>query len=711
VTGFTLQQPWALLALLLAPALALLFRRARRQRAAWLWAYGGQRAADVTVRQRERRRGEGCVLAATVLLALALARPGANPHPISTPAGGRDVIFVLDVSRSMLGEDVHPSRLERAKLDILRSLDSLQHDRVGLVLFAGAAAIRCPLTTDYDFFRARLRDAGPDSVPRGSTYLELGLEKTADRMLATNRADFEDVILLTDGGDQGSHPEKAIKALNAARARLLVVGYGDPTLGARVPLGVGGTNGFLMDQGQEVWTRLDEAALQALAHDAAQGEYVRAGGPDFDLGRTYQEWSAHAPRQFLQGRSGQKYDEYYAWLLLPALALLLYPFSVLRRQASLLLLVVLLTGKLSAAESTNDVERPRAAVSVADSRQNGERAFEQGLALMHKKAPVDAAKAFAAAANDAPTAAATAVCDFNAGLAGAALAAAAPYPGAQLQALDAAIADLRRACLLRPEWRTAAQGLEVLYARREEAVKAMKAQQDQQNKMNQQAAALQKELERLLAEQKKLLAAGTRLQHDRVTPDAEKLASSKTLHVKQAELGQQTETVRGQMLSVRAAMRQTILKLNAEATPAPSADQIPTGFDEPLQHVTLARAAQDRAVQSLGPLDQLPPAVQSQQRAVNELAAALAALSNGQSGQDDQNSDDSDDSDTSDSSDSDNAASQSMPTKSDFLSDPVNRSLPKPNFSSEDILKEEQANARTRTKNQPARVGKGEKDW
>ena len=523
MNGFALQQPWVLLALALAPALAILFHRARRKRESLLRAYGGQRSMEILAHSRERRQTEWCVVTATVLLALALARPGANPRPRSSPEGGRDVIFVLDVSRSMLGDDVRPSRLERAKADIARCLASLGNDRVGLVLFAGAAAIRCPLTTDYGFFRQMLKDAAPDSMPRGSTYLELGLEKTVDRMLATNHAGFEDVILLTDGGDQGSHPERTIAALNGAGARLLVVGYGDPKIGARVPGGEGDTNGFLVYEGQEVWTKLDEADLQKLAGAATKGKYVHGGTPDFDLGQTYAEWTANAPRKFLPGRSDLKYDEYFGWLLVPALALLLYPFTGLRRRKTILLLLLFTIRPLHATAATNEPEQASAADTTAGNLvRSGEPPFQLGVSLMHKQSFKDAAKAFQSAADRAATAEEAAVCRYNEALAEAALAKQSPDPQAQLDSLGAAITAMRRVRLLRPDWLPATQGLEVLYARHADAVEALKAQQDEQNKLNRQAAEFQKELERLLTEQKKLLAAGTQLQRDRVTPDAEK---------------------------------------------------------------------------------------------------------------------------------------------------------------------------------------------
>lgn len=707
MNGFTLQQPWGLAALVLVPLLALLFHYAQRKRDGLMQAYGGAHTAEAAAHRRERRRGECFTLAGVALLALALARPGANPRPRSDPEGGRDVVFVLDVSRSMSAGDVRPSRLARAKEDISRCLAVLPRDRAGLVLFAGVAAIRCPLTTDYQFLRLMLQDAGPESVARGSTYLQSALEKTTDKMLAADRKGFEDVILLTDGGDQGSHPESTLAGLNAAGARLLVVGYGDPKIGARIPEDNAGTTGFLMEQEREVWTRLEDGALRSLAGAAAQGLYVRGGTPGFDLGRTYRQWSAQAPRRYRQGQGQMEYEEYFAWLLVPALALLLHPFAGLRRAGALVLLGVTAFGSLRAAEPTRELDRLRAAVSAeTDPARRAEQALRLGAALMNAGDFDEAVKAFQAAADTAPRAERLAVYRFDEALAEAARADQARDPGAKLAALDAGVLAMRRALLLRAGWPEAAQGLEVLYARRAEAEKLWQAQQDQQNQLNQQIGALAAELQRLLEEQRQLLEAGRRVAGDRLTAPAEHLATLGELHVKQAEIGRQTEAVRGKLDEVRTA----IGRLHAGENAPPGLPLADTGLEEPLQHLAQARLAQDEAVKLLGPLDQLSSAIQAKGRAVNELTAALQAFATPQSGEGDE-SDAMDDGDMTDTTDSDNAESQSLPMKGDFLSDPVSRALPKPNFSPQEILQEEEANAQTRSKNKPARVGHGEKDW
>ena len=98
-----------------------------------------------------RRWKQVMILAALCLTVLALARPAWNPVAREVSRKGRDVVFVLDVSRSMLADDLQPNRLERAKIAIGDCLDVLEGDRVALVVFAGTAMVRCPLTVDYGF--------------------------------------------------------------------------------------------------------------------------------------------------------------------------------------------------------------------------------------------------------------------------------------------------------------------------------------------------------------------------------------------------------------------------------------------------------------------------------------------------------------------------------------------------------------------------------
>jgi hypothetical protein len=329
-----------LLGLTLVPASAGILFIARRRRKWMLENYGGPRTDDCGQRIRQRHRVEWCTVLAVILLSFAMARPGSNPRPRATQEAGRDIVFVLDVSRSMLAEDIRPSRLGRAKEDIETCLDALKNERVGLVIFAGTAAIRSPLTTDYEFLRMMLRDVSTDSVAHGSTYLQSAFEKVADQVLTDDRGGFQDVILLTDGEDQGGEPERALEAIAGRQARLLVVGYGDPSLGSRIPVTAinltdTGTptplkdeSAFLVHRGQEVWTYLKEESLMNLAASAPDGTYARGSASGFLLGPAYRRWAVKAPRRYIEGKGSIQYDELFPWLVAPAILLLLFPGAI-----------------------------------------------------------------------------------------------------------------------------------------------------------------------------------------------------------------------------------------------------------------------------------------------------------------------------------------------------------------------------------------------
>ena len=156
------------------PLLGIAFLTAARRRRNALSRVAGPNAADAL--RRETPAGSGLLRAillicAIALLIVALAGPAWNPIEEKVDRQGRDVVFVLDVSRSMLATDLRPSRLERAKADVAECIAALQGDRVALVAFAGNAAVQCPLTQDYGFFRMMLADLTPESVTRGGTNL------------------------------------------------------------------------------------------------------------------------------------------------------------------------------------------------------------------------------------------------------------------------------------------------------------------------------------------------------------------------------------------------------------------------------------------------------------------------------------------------------------------------------------------------------------
>ena len=257
-----------------------------------------------------------------ILVIVALARPAWNRHPQNLNREERDLVFVLDVSRSMLGEDLRPNRLERAKVAIRECVGSLKNQRIGLVIFAGSASIKCPLTLDYDFFLQSLDKAAPDSVSQGGTRIEDALLKTSDKLFSLNMQGYRDIILISDGGDQGKKLEKAIEELNNKQIKLIAIGLGDEGRGARIPVGDYGDS-FVLHDGKEVWTKLDSSQLRKMTKMAKRGAYIPAGIKNMQLSRIYQQLCDGEELTLKSEHTVMVYDEKFRLFLGAALVLLL----------------------------------------------------------------------------------------------------------------------------------------------------------------------------------------------------------------------------------------------------------------------------------------------------------------------------------------------------------------------------------------------------
>lgn len=226
-------------------------------------------------------------LTAFTCLLLAIARPRWGSYMQDVTTSGTDIFILLDVSRSMLAEDVKPNRLKRAKSDILDLIDRTQGDRVGLVAFAGSPLLTVPLTTDLDYFRDQLADLNPDSIGRGGSMPGDAILKALSSM--ESQFDRQQVIVMvTDGEDQDSFPDEAAKAAAERGVRIITVGLGDPDEGARIPIrDENGSLSYVQYDDQEVWSVLEEETLKGLA-EATGGAYIPARTSVYDLGEIYE---------------------------------------------------------------------------------------------------------------------------------------------------------------------------------------------------------------------------------------------------------------------------------------------------------------------------------------------------------------------------------------------------------------------------------------
>lgn len=264
----------------------------------------------------------GLLVAGVTGLVFALIRPQWNEREIPVTRRGREIVFVVDVSRSMLARDLAPNRLERAKLWIRDLAGSLEGDSVGLVAFAGVPVVKSPLTRDLGFFEMALDQLGPEAAPRGGTMIGDAIRKAVGQVFERqaddepDRGQFRDIVLITDGEDQGSLPVEAAKAAADAGVRIIALGIGSETEGAPVPMS-NDDGDFVNYQGKTVRSKLDAGTLAQIAQATPGGVFLNVGTGDLNLEDIYRDLIKSASQADLETQPIVQYDEMF-WIFLAA---------------------------------------------------------------------------------------------------------------------------------------------------------------------------------------------------------------------------------------------------------------------------------------------------------------------------------------------------------------------------------------------------------
>ena len=203
---------------------------------------------------------------------------------------GIDIMVLLDVSRSMLARDIAPNRLERAKISIRDDLlPTLGGDRIGLITFAGVESLKCPLTSDYGFFRLALDEVSTKSAPRGGTKIGDAIRK-AGNAFSDELDNHRIILLITDGEDHDSFPVEAARGVwEDHEIPVVAVALGDETEGARVPVKTAGGESYLEHEGAVVWSRANFDQLRRVAGVSELNAFIPVGTRDFDLGAVYRD--------------------------------------------------------------------------------------------------------------------------------------------------------------------------------------------------------------------------------------------------------------------------------------------------------------------------------------------------------------------------------------------------------------------------------------
>lgn len=346
----------------IAGALWWLDRRLRRDTLEWIAPQLRARLIRSTTPGQRALRIVLLALAAAAMV-IALMRPQWGYSTIITPRSGAQIMIALDVSRSMLAEDVVPNRLDRAKAEIRDLLSYLNGDQVGLIAFAGRATVLSPLTPDFRFVDLSLRDAIPGVTGRGGTRLEEPIRKASAGFGNAGHVS-RSLILITDGEDHDSFPKAAAEQARDLGVRILAIGFGDeggapititePNTGARTQL--------RDDNGAVVQSRLDGDLLRELA-SITDGAYIPAGTGALDLESIYEAHIAPLTRGSVDGRERRIPNEVYQW---PLLASMMFLFGALlstysartartsaNRFGTLVLAFTLVSGPIGAPEAQN----------------------------------------------------------------------------------------------------------------------------------------------------------------------------------------------------------------------------------------------------------------------------------------------------------------------------------------------------------------------
>ncbi len=290
-----------------------------------------------------RRILKGALVTVAVLaIVVTLWRPQGNPTVEKVRAKGRDIVFLLDVSKSMLATDLVPDRLERAKLMIEDVVSEMEGDRVGLVVFAGSASLRCPLTHNHFAFRTHLRRVTVDTIARGGTNIGDAIRVATERLYRGVEGSYKDIILITDGDDQDSFPVQAAEDAVRQGIRLFTVGLGNPQ-GTRLR--------GVRYKGEVVISGLNEDLLREIAFTHPEGRYVKVATGSADLGQLYRASIATAEQGDGESRETKVWSEWY--------------------QAPLALAILLLAVEWFVSERKRIVARPGLAMATEGSRPAG----------------------------------------------------------------------------------------------------------------------------------------------------------------------------------------------------------------------------------------------------------------------------------------------------------------------------------------------------
>ncbi len=326
---FRFENPLYLYFLIAIPLLALLFYYSEYRRRKRIKKYGDPallKELMIDVSWLRPQIKIWLALLALASLIIAAARPQFGTKIDTTERSGIEAIIAMDVSNSMLANDVRPSRLEKSKMLVSNMVDEMTNDKVGLVVYAGQAFVQLPITNDYVSAKMFLEGIDPSMINMQGTDIAAAIDLAAKSF--TQRKDVSRAIfLITDGEDNEGGAVDAAKAAAKQGIHVYVLGVGSPE-GAHVPI-PGTTQYFIDEQGNPIVSRLSEDMCRQISR-AGNGAYIYVDNSS-SAQRELSKYVDKLAKAKLESQVYSEFDEQYQGFLILALVFLIADVCLLER--------------------------------------------------------------------------------------------------------------------------------------------------------------------------------------------------------------------------------------------------------------------------------------------------------------------------------------------------------------------------------------------
>ncbi|MDF1548876.1 MAG: VWA domain-containing protein, partial [Bacteroidales bacterium] len=267
------------------------------------------------------------VILALALVIFAASRPQFGSKLKEVKTEGVEIVIALDVSNSMLAEDIKPNRLEAAKRAIGRMLENLDNDKIGLIVFAGSAYTQVPVTTDYTATKMLLSTLSTNVVQEQGTAIGDAI-RLAMKSFSPKNEEKKALVIITDGENHEDNPIQAAEEAKEKGIVIYTIGLGD-TKGTPIP--IPGSSDFRRDRdGKVIMTSLNENMLIDIAN-ATDGKYIRANNTRIGLAALYDEIEK-LDKTELESVVYAEYEDVYQYVIFLALLILLFDFVILNRK-------------------------------------------------------------------------------------------------------------------------------------------------------------------------------------------------------------------------------------------------------------------------------------------------------------------------------------------------------------------------------------------